>query len=84
MAQVDFLVVQTPSAYNERPELNALRTVASTYHLKMKFPIHEGVGEVRGHQTLAPQCDSITLRDTKQSKTYPIDGLDTHDDLIEE
>ena len=40
-ALVNFLVVKAPSAYNAilgRPDLNALRAVVSTYHLKLKFP----------------------------------------------
>ena len=50
---VDFLLVNQPSAYNTiigRPTLNALQAVASTYHLAMKFPVGDLVGEVRGDQ----------------------------------
>ena len=50
---VDFLLVDQPSAYNAiigRPTLNALRAVISTYHLAMKFPAGDQVGEVRGDQ----------------------------------
>ncbi|XP_059432642.1 uncharacterized protein LOC132165942 [Corylus avellana] len=46
---VNFLVIDRPSAYNmiiSRPALNQLRAVTSTYHLKVKFPTIEGVGEV--------------------------------------
>ena len=38
-AQVDFLVVKVPSAYNaifDRSGLNVLRAVVSTYHLKIE------------------------------------------------
>ena len=50
---VDFLVVDQPSAYNaiiSIPTLNALRVVVSIYHLTMKFPTGDQVGEVRGDQ----------------------------------
>ena len=50
---VDFLLVDQPSAYNAiigRSTLNALRAVISTYHLAIKFPIEDLVGEVKGNQ----------------------------------
>ena len=50
---VDFLLVDQPSTYNAiigRPTLNALRAVVSTYHLAMKFPAGDQVGEVKGNQ----------------------------------
>ncbi|KAK3000081.1 hypothetical protein RJ639_023783 [Escallonia herrerae] len=56
---LDFLVVKVPSAYNailERPALNQLQAVVSTYHLTMKFPTEHGIGEVKGDQTIARQC----------------------------
>ncbi|KAK3001473.1 LOW QUALITY PROTEIN: hypothetical protein RJ639_020890 [Escallonia herrerae] len=48
---LDFVVVRVPSAYNAilgRTALNQLRAVVSTYHMKMKFPTENGVGEVKG------------------------------------
>ncbi|KAL0408267.1 UNVERIFIED_CONTAM: hypothetical protein Sradi_1761100 [Sesamum radiatum] len=45
---VKFLVVKAPSAYNiilGRPGLNIFRAVASTYHMKLKFPTPDGIGE---------------------------------------
>jgi hypothetical protein len=53
---VDFLVVDRPSAYNiiiGRSTLNKLRAITSTYHLMMKFPTKEGIGELRGNQVVA-------------------------------
>ena len=85
-AQVDFLVVRAPSAYNAilgRPSLNALQAVVSTYHLKLKFPTSQGVGEVRGDQVLARHCYNIALQRNGQSDPCPVDGLDTCDDLAE-
>ena len=63
-ALVDFLVVKAPSAYNailDRPGLNTLRTVVSTYHLKLKFPTDQGVGQVKGDHALARHCYNIAL-----------------------
>ena len=83
---MDFLVVRAPSAYNailDRPGLNTLRAVVSTYHLKLKFSTSQGVREVRGDQALARHCYNIALQRKGQSDPCPIDGLDTHDDLAE-
>lgn len=45
----DLIVVKALSSYNSilgHPFLNNVRVVSSTYHLKMKFLMKEGVGEV--------------------------------------
>ena len=55
----DFIVVDCPSPYNAilgHPTLGRTRAITSTYHLKMKFLISVGVGEVRGDQKVARQC----------------------------
>ncbi|KAH7864176.1 hypothetical protein Vadar_026630 [Vaccinium darrowii] len=52
---VDFLVVNSLAAYNliiERPLLNQIGAVVSTYHLKMKFPVGEAIAEVKGGKTV--------------------------------
>ena len=54
--QLDFLVVYCPSSYNViigRPTLNKWKAATSTYCLKVKFPMDNGVGEVKGDQVLA-------------------------------
>ncbi|XP_059436572.1 uncharacterized protein LOC132169571 [Corylus avellana] len=71
--KVDFLVVDRPGAYNAiigRPDLNKLKAVTATYHLMMKFPIEEGVGEVKGDQTQARRCYNTSLK--KASDSTPI------------
>ncbi|GFZ01910.1 hypothetical protein Acr_15g0005190 [Actinidia rufa] len=48
---VTFLVVDCPSAYNiivGRTALNEFKAIPSTYHLKVKFPTSQGVGEAKG------------------------------------
>ena len=62
---VDFLVVDQPSAYNAiigRPGLNKLRAATSTYHLMMKFPTKERVGEVKGNQLATRRCYNISMK----------------------
>ncbi|XP_059436681.1 uncharacterized protein LOC132169711 [Corylus avellana] len=70
---VDFLVIDRPGAYNAiigRPALNKLKVVTSTYHLMMKFPTEEGVGEVKGDQTQTRRCYNTSLK--KVSDPTPI------------
>ena len=55
----NFLVVNSPLSYNViigRPTLNRWKAAASTYCLKVKFPIEQGVGEIKGDQVLAREC----------------------------
>uniref|UniRef100_A0A2N9I556 RNA-directed DNA polymerase n=1 Tax=Fagus sylvatica TaxID=28930 RepID=A0A2N9I556_FAGSY len=57
--KVNFLVVDCPSAYNVIigcPTLNRLRAVTSTYHLLVRFPTENGIGEMRGDQVMAREC----------------------------
>ena len=57
--QLDFLVVDCPSSYNViigRPTLNRWKVAMSTYCLKVKFPIDNGVDEIKGDQILAKEC----------------------------
>ncbi|KAK4393855.1 hypothetical protein Sango_1856300 [Sesamum angolense] len=56
---IKFLVVKAPSAYNiilGRPSLNLFRVIASTFHMKLKFPTLVGVGEVVGDELMAKVC----------------------------
>jgi hypothetical protein len=62
---VNFLVVDQPSTYNTiigRPTLNKLKAVTSTYHLMMKFPTEEGVGELKGNQVAAKRCYNTSMK----------------------
>ncbi|XP_022897738.1 uncharacterized protein LOC111411438 [Olea europaea var. sylvestris] len=54
-----FQVVSTPMAYNvilERPLLNKIQAIVSTFHPAMKFPTCHGIGVVRVDQATARQC----------------------------
>ncbi|XP_073136825.1 uncharacterized protein [Henckelia pumila] len=60
-----FTVVEAPSSYNiilGRPALNAFRAVASAYHQKIKFPVGDRVGEVKGDQHSSRWCYADTIR----------------------
>ena len=62
--QLDFLVVDCPLSYNViigRPTLNRWKTATSTYCLKVKFPIDNEVGKVKGDQVLARECYQVIL-----------------------
>ncbi|KAK3041765.1 hypothetical protein RJ639_000281 [Escallonia herrerae] len=74
---LDFVVVKVPSAYNVilgRPAFNQLQAVVSTYHLKMKFPMEQGIGEVKGDQTVARQCYVTSCR-SKNKEAFIIEDL---------
>ncbi|KAL0339313.1 UNVERIFIED_CONTAM: hypothetical protein Sangu_1453400 [Sesamum angustifolium] len=56
---VCFVVVDMPSAYSlilGRPTLNTFQAVISTCHTKLKFPIRDNVGEIKGDQYMARKC----------------------------
>ena len=73
--QLDFLVVDCLSSYNViigRPTLNKWKAATSTYCLKVKFPIDNGVGEVKGDQVLARECYQTVLV-AKENHTWMIE-----------
>ena len=57
--EVNFLVVDCSSSYNAiigRLTLNSWKTVTSTYHLSVKFPMEYGLGQAQGNQLAAREC----------------------------
>ncbi|XP_011101731.1 uncharacterized protein LOC105179796 [Sesamum indicum] len=72
---VKFLVVDTSFAYNVilgRPRLNSFRAVISTYHMKMKFPIEYGIGEVSCDRKEAKKCYKLSLKGESEQKKRKI------------
>jgi hypothetical protein len=72
---VNFLVVDRPSTYNaiiDRSALNKLKAATSTYHLIMKFPTEEGVGEVKGDQLAARRCYNISMKKVSDLNTLTV------------
>ncbi|KAK4398072.1 hypothetical protein Sango_1282700 [Sesamum angolense] len=60
---------KAPSAYNiilGRPSLNLFRAIASTFHMKLKFPTSVGVGEVVGDELMARVCYVNTLKRSRK------------------
>ena len=52
-------MVDCSSSYNAiigRPTLNSWKAVTSTYHLSVKFPTKNRVGEIQGDQLVAREC----------------------------
>ncbi|KAL0402076.1 UNVERIFIED_CONTAM: hypothetical protein Slati_4237500 [Sesamum latifolium] len=76
---VCFLIVDMPSAYNlilGRPALNIFQVVVSTYQMKLKFPIGDGVGKVKGDQYIARKCyvEAIKSSNKKMEVDMPNKG----------
>ena len=68
---VDFLLVDQPSTYNAiigQPNLNTIRAIVSTYHLAMKFPAGNLVGQVRSDQAKAQQCYAMSTKVAEKHK----------------
>ena len=73
--QLDFLAIDYPSSYNViigRLTLNHWKSAISTYCLKVKFPIENGVGDVKEDQVLARECYQAVLA-AKENHTWMIE-----------
>ena len=70
--EVDFLIVDCPSAYNVilgRPTLNKIGVVISTASLTMKFFTDSGeVATVKADQVTARRCYNASLEIQRQKK----------------
>ena len=80
---VDFLVVDCSSTYNAilgRGTLNKFRAVTSTYHLILRFPVGDLVGQVKGDQKTARECYVASLKGPKVKQTMMIDTMEVRDE----
>ena len=67
-----------PSSYNViigQPTLNKWKAATSTYCLKIKFLMDNGVSEVKGDQVLARECYQAVLA-AKENHTWVIEEKD--------
>ena len=67
-------MIDYPLSYNViigRPTFNSWKVATSTYCLKVKFLIENGVGEVKGDQVLAKECYQAVLA-TEENHTWMI------------
>lgn len=71
-----FTIVEAPSSYNVilgRPALNDFMAVASTYHQKLKYPVGERIGEIKGDQPASRKCYAKTVRgDSKRARANEV------------
>ena len=68
-------MVDCPFSYNViigRPTLSRWKATMSTYCLKVKFPIENGIGEVKGDQVLAREYYQAVLA-AKENHTWMIE-----------
>ncbi|CAA0828788.1 Unknown protein, partial [Striga hermonthica] len=66
---VRFVVVGAESSYNiimGWTSLNAFQAVVSTYHMTIKYPVGENVGEIAGDQLTSRSCYQTTVSNNKQ------------------
>ncbi|CAA0840438.1 Unknown protein, partial [Striga hermonthica] len=66
---VRFVVVGAESSYNiimGRTSLNAFQAVVSTYHLMIKYPVGENIGEIAGDQLTSRSYYQTTVSNNTQ------------------
>ena len=72
---LDFLVINQPSAFNavlDKSSLRALKAITSIYHLLMKFPTPNTVGQVQGNQEEARRCYNQAIKSASQQRQVNI------------
>ncbi|KAK6159914.1 hypothetical protein DH2020_003295 [Rehmannia glutinosa] len=69
---VTFLVVDSYSTYNViigRHALNSFQAIVSTFHMKLKFVVGDGIGEVVGNAQVARKCYVEAVKKGEQKKS---------------
>ena len=81
---LNFLVVKAETSYNAilgRTGINAFQAVASTYHLKIKFPAKKGIGMEKRDQKEARTCYEAALRvDEIGGQAFPLEDMYVRED----
>ncbi|XP_063938824.1 uncharacterized protein LOC135148293 [Daucus carota subsp. sativus] len=81
---LNFLVVKASSTYNAilgRTGIHAFKAIPSTYHLKIKFPTKNGVGEEIEDQKMARSCYVGALKSGGTGgQVLPIEDLDVREE----
>ncbi|XP_063948020.1 uncharacterized protein LOC135152114 [Daucus carota subsp. sativus] len=81
---INFLVVKASSTYNAilgRTGIQAFKAIPSTYHMKIKFPTRNGIGEELGDQKMARSCYIGALRSGGTGgQVLPIEDLDVREE----
>ncbi|XP_017233127.2 uncharacterized protein LOC108207179 [Daucus carota subsp. sativus] len=81
---LNFLVIKASSTYNAilgRTGIHAFKAIPSTYHLKIKFPNRNGVGEEVGDQKMARSCYVGALKSGGVwGQVLPIEDLDVREE----
>ena len=67
----NFLVINQPAVFNVvlgKPYLRALKVITSIYHLLMKFPTPNSVGQVHENQHEAGECYNQAVRNASRPR----------------
>ncbi|XP_074323397.1 uncharacterized protein LOC141685929 [Apium graveolens] len=83
---LNFRVVKAASTYNAvmgRTGIHTLKVVPSTYHMVLKFPTKNGVGEAKGDKKMSRSCYVAALRPDRIGGKIDtlIDATDGHEML---
>ncbi|XP_074346953.1 uncharacterized protein LOC141685768 [Apium graveolens] len=80
---LNFQVFKEASTYNAimgYTGIHAFKAVPLTYHMVLKFPTRNGVGEARGDQKMARNCYIAALRpDGTGGQVLPIEDMDVQE-----
>ena len=72
---IDFLVINKLSDFNvvlSKPPFRALKVITSVYHLLMKFPTPNDMGQVHGNQNEARECYNQANRNVSRPRQVNI------------
>ena len=81
---LNFIIIKVVFSYNTilgKTRISPFQAVVSTYHLKIKFPSRNGVGQEKYDQQLARSCYVAALKlDEIRGQVLPIEYMDIRED----